>query len=133
MPYKKAPAYEGKDLTINVGRSDMKILDGVKYNDTRLARFVGMGMLVECKADDKAPTVATAPPAEKKVADAKKVAAAKKAKKVADAKKAKKAKGSQGKDQKAAAGAASADGGSVSKSPAAKMGGGGRSTSTKTG
>lgn len=56
MPkYKKAPKFEGKDLTLNIGRSDKKILDGVEYPDPRLARFVGMGFMVEVTAEKKAP------------------------------------------------------------------------------
>lgn len=37
--YKKAPKYEGKDLTLDIGRADKKILDGVEYDDFGMARF----------------------------------------------------------------------------------------------
>jgi hypothetical protein len=64
MPnFKKAPAWMGKDLTLNVGRSDMRILDRATYTDPRLMKFVGMGFMVEVKetvaAPKKAPKVAT--------------------------------------------------------------------------
>lgn len=114
MAYKKAPAYEGKDLTLQVGRADMKILDGVKYTDDRLARFVGMGFLVNVPADDKAPTVATG--GEKRVAKAPAPAPAAPKKEEEDTK-----------AKEAAAASAAGDGGSVSKSPASKSSKGGGS------
>lgn len=61
--YKKAPKFVGKDLSLNLGRGDMKILDNVVYNDSRLERFVGLGFLVRVKDGEKAgPTVGSSIP-----------------------------------------------------------------------
>jgi hypothetical protein len=50
MPkYKKAPKYLGNDLTVNLGRSDLKLEDNVEYDNPRLARFVSLGFVVEVK------------------------------------------------------------------------------------
>jgi len=63
MPtYKKAPNWRGKDLTLNIGRADMRVLDWATYTDPRLAKFVGMGFLVEIKEPSaKAAQVVRAP------------------------------------------------------------------------
>lgn len=61
--YKKAPKFVGKDLSLNLGRGDMKILDNVVYTDSRLERFVGLGFLVRVKDGEKAgPTVGSSIP-----------------------------------------------------------------------
>lgn len=45
--YRKAPKYEGKNLTLMVGRGDVKVKDNVEYSDSRFAKFVKMGFMVE--------------------------------------------------------------------------------------
>jgi len=54
--YRKAPKYVGKDLTVQVGRADKKLMDGVIYPDSRLARYVGMGFVeqVDMEKEQKA-------------------------------------------------------------------------------
>lgn len=62
--YMKAAAFAGKNLTLGVGRGDKKILDGVVYNDPRLAKFVKLGFLVEVDEDlapKPAPVVVSKP------------------------------------------------------------------------
>ena len=62
MPkYKKAPKYLGNDLTVNLGRSDLKLKDNVEYGNPKLARFVSLGFVVEVKG--KAVSVPVAAPA----------------------------------------------------------------------
>ena len=57
MAYMKADEWVGRSLTLQVGRGDVTIHDGVKYRDTRLHRYVGMGFLKLVGDEDKAPTV----------------------------------------------------------------------------
>lgn len=133
MAYVKAPAFEGKDLTLQVGRGDVKIEEGVQYRDHRLARFVGMGFLKE--VPDKAGPTASVP-GEKRAPQPKDDGAAKKAEdtaaKTVDHAEAKKAEDTAAKkDTEADAVAASPEGGSVSKSPASKTGSGVKKTSSK--
>lgn len=62
--YTKAPAFVGKTLTLMVGRADMKILDGMHYDDPALAKFVGQGFLVVVPGSQAvAPAPAAAPAA----------------------------------------------------------------------
>lgn len=49
MKYKKAQKFVGRDLTLEVGRGQMKILDNVVYSDGRLDRYVALGFLVRVK------------------------------------------------------------------------------------
>lgn len=46
MAFKKAPKFVGKDLTLTVGRGDVRILDGKTYTDSRLEQYVKQGFLV---------------------------------------------------------------------------------------
>lgn len=72
MAYMKADEWKGRSLTLQVGRGDVTILDDVKYRDTRLRRYVGMGFLKEVSDDEKSPVVAIPnqklPPEPKKLA-----------------------------------------------------------------
>jgi hypothetical protein len=43
--YRKAAAFVGKDLSLNIGRSDMRIEDGREYDNPKLAKFVPLGMM----------------------------------------------------------------------------------------
>lgn len=62
--YTKAPAYVGKTLTLMVGRADMKVEDGMHYDNPALAKFVGLGFLVVVPGSQAAaPAPAVAPAA----------------------------------------------------------------------
>lgn len=57
MPkYKLAPKFEGKDVSLDLGRKILKPKAGVLYEDPKLARYVALGMMV--KVDEKAPAKA---------------------------------------------------------------------------
>lgn len=60
--YVKAPKWLGKDLILQVGRGDMRIADTGVYDDARLAKFVGMGFVVEAPEKKPAPVAPVATP-----------------------------------------------------------------------
>lgn len=63
--YRKARAWVGKELSLHLGRGDMKIRDGVDYDDPRLARFVSLGFVVEVKPGPQAAQKPSAPQPQK--------------------------------------------------------------------
>jgi len=127
--YLKAPAYVGKELSLYIGGGDRKIQDGVYYFGGNLAKFVGMGFLVEAPPDTIAQKPAPVPDklksghkTTKAERDALEAKAAKKAKAKADAEEAAAAVEAEAKAAEAAAAEAAAkakasEEGSVTKSP----------------
>lgn len=129
--YAKAPKWKGKDLILTVGRGDMRIADGGAYADPRLAKYVGMGFLVEVKEQPAAAPAAPATPAEpEKLAPPKTVDAVTKSGKKAqqgpkDGPKDKKAGGGRGRgraraQEAEAAAVAATEEGAVATAPDAK-------------
>jgi len=130
--YLKAPAYVGKELSLYIGGGDRKIQDGVYYFGGNLAKFVGMGFLVEAPPDTIAQKPAPVPDklksghkTTKAERDALEAKAEKKAKAKADAEEAAAAVEAEAKAEAAAAEAKAAEAakakaseeGSVTKSP----------------
>lgn len=127
--YLKAPAYVGKELSLYIGGGDRKIQDGVYYFGGNLAKFVGMGFLVEAPPDTIAQKPAPVPDklksghkTTKAERDALEAKAEKKAKAKADAEEAAAAVEAEAKAAEAAAAEAAAkakasEEGSVTKSP----------------